>query len=110
MKDILHKNNVPTATYIHTYIHTYTYMHAGLYEGHPTQEQCSYCNIHTYIYIHTYIHTYTYTQAFMKDILRKNNVPTATYIRTKDPEEAKAYIRKNSEYICACMYVYNQEK
>ncbi len=36
-------------------------------------------------------------QAFMKDILHKNNVPTATYIRTKNPEEAKDYIRKNSK-------------
>jgi phosphoribosylamine--glycine ligase len=34
------------------------------------------------------------SKAFMKDILHKYNVPTATYIRTKSAEEAKAYITK----------------
>ncbi|EKX52555.1 hypothetical protein GUITHDRAFT_65159 [Guillardia theta CCMP2712] len=34
------------------------------------------------------------SKAFMKDILHKYNVPTASYIRTTSPDEAKAYIEK----------------
>mmetsp|Transcript_37187 Transcript_37187/g.72547 ORF Transcript_37187/g.72547 Transcript_37187/m.72547 type:complete len:437 (+) Transcript_37187:45-1355(+) len=36
------------------------------------------------------------SKAFMKDILHKYGVPTATYIRTKNPDEAKEYIKKNN--------------
>lgn len=34
------------------------------------------------------------SKAFMKDILRKANVPSATYIRTTSPADAKEYIKK----------------
>lgn len=34
------------------------------------------------------------SKAFMKDILQKYNVPTATYIRTTSADDAKAYITK----------------
>mmetsp|Transcript_20840 Transcript_20840/g.14953 ORF Transcript_20840/g.14953 Transcript_20840/m.14953 type:complete len:437 (+) Transcript_20840:52-1362(+) len=34
------------------------------------------------------------SKAFMKDILQKSGVPTATYIRTTNPDEAKEYIKK----------------
>eukprot|EP00960_Hanusia_phi_P034916 751362-Hanusia_phi.AAC.4 len=34
------------------------------------------------------------SKAFMKDILHKYKVPTASYIRTTSPDEAKAYVEK----------------
>ena len=34
------------------------------------------------------------SKAFMKDVLRKANVPSATYLRTTSPADAKEYIKK----------------